>query len=987
MKKLTFPNFSISRFLERNVRLYVFALSILFPHALFSAKIQGGGLEFEVDEKTGALTKVQGLYNSAESLSSGNGGINIYDGNQEQKLKFLAPIIQKSNGESLKYSCSEQNGSLVKAVKYSGNGKSINISVELKNPSDKQRLLEIQIGLPLNFSSKEWKYWDGGDFYDYGKGKARHWQGEDFTVKIGTDSNILALNADPVIRHLPHAFRTDDPNHAPGPEAWHMFPCTCVYNEKMGLALGIDPNQILSYHSGGVQPKVSSERAFFYGTKIVLDPKQSLKVKFVVFAFKPEFAWRNCLEIFYSLYPELYSLRKDVDQRITGPCGGHWAASVGWLVGEQQRRLRRQWTWYYAPFLMTGVTFPLPENWNPTRLNAVSSRMRNYRKNIPYERFVHDIADSITEMHRYLAVAFYVYNWRADYYAAKHYYPDAIISKEEVERNKKDRNNAAYSNVLEKGVELLVSVSPHNPDFFKFTVDNYKKIAKIYKPDGIAFDDCTGASPYYFDEHTYKVPGRTFSKFFSYGHVFGDKKNHIMTKRGVAARLLGNEVHKLKNRDGKTLFIAANSPNDYLSCTTTDVAVQERVRSAPVIPEDENNKNKLWGLGLRRMMGSKPISLLMGNRSSEKFTKRDLDLYCLYIGATRCTAWNAEGIKMAKYQSLLSKAGWQATPGIKTKADILVSRFGKGLGTYIVAINRNAQKKTALLEVLNKYIGEKRYIFCGYEGEKVKNIFSRASNKVHVEIPSKGFLILKIAGFLGDVKTDFSVLVSEKNNEIVLELEETKEPLSFAIKLPDGAAPAEQENLFSPKENTVAVKCAKKLTKVAYVPEIVFLTPPEKISNFPFYKDKTPNASVIYSNNKLIPEKKVIDATIAISSFFGYHNAFKKLKNNSHQILYQANLYPVIQTKMLEWLEPEESAIVVSSNTGIRIPPKVSELLAKGHGVIYASTTNKKRPVLFILAENDRTFAKTMQSLLKALEPYFPSFKWELKKKEKNAKK
>lgn len=944
---------------SRKAGFLLAALTMLRPaqsNASEPVTIQGGGLRVAVDPDTGSIVAVEDA-GAGRPLAKGKGGISFFDGAAEKEVVLSKPEKVKAAADSLSVSQAESRGSLRAATEYRGLRDRLLVRVNLANSGQAQRWIEAQLGLPMDYALGQFKYWDG---YDE-------------AVPVTVVSNLLPINADPVVRHAPAVFEWGKPGHSPGVEAAYVFPANCVYDDRSGVALGIAVDQTLSYHATGVQPAIGPERAFYCSTKVVLDPGQTGTVSFVAFRFPPEFGWRNCLETFYDLYPDHYRLRPDVDQRITGPMGGAWSAHEGTLIAEQQRRLGRRWIWYYAPFQTCGLTFPDREDWDPTCLNSAG------RYNLSYDRWLHSVADATEVMHEFEAVGFYVFNWEADYYAAMRYFPKAMASYFRGNTKPPGLEERSRPNVFGPGVEGLVGVWPLEPTLFQRTIGYYRKIAEVFKPDGIAFDNCLGAAPNYFDDHTRGCPGRWFTKFFSSGHVFSDQKVHLCVRQGVSVKVLGDEVHKLENREGQTMFLAANTPSDYLACGVTDVAIEEHANGPHFIKD-----SPFWGLGLRKMMGSKPICFTMGH-AGETFDRHDYNLFCLHIGATRITPWDREGQEMVPLHWTLARAGWRPVPAMTCQADLLLSRFGRGLGTYLVAINRGDQDVSATLRVRNTYLGPGQYLFSGYSGSEATNRLAGADTEVPITVPKKGYKVLQaVARVERATASAIEIAASHTNSSIELRGVMGGSVGPTIVSLPEGARLREARNgeVVVPAKQTnceVALpEAGPPLTVVSYRPQVVFLLTDEELAAFPFYIKDKPAASVVFSNKRIVPKREESEVAMKLAAFFAYHLAYAKSKSTRSWDLLQAAPTAWIQARMLEWMQPSEAAIVVSEDAGLPIAEEVSNLVRLGRGVVAAGKMPDGRQVLYVTGPDPASVRAAVDELLVRLERLYPAFPWEM---------
>ncbi len=130
-----------------------------------------------------------------------------------------------------------------------------------------------------------------------------------------------------------------------------VFPMCCAWDAQRGLALGLQPQSMISDMSLGSDP--GAESPLFASVKLVIDPGESESVGFVAYPFEPRFGWRDALERYYRLYPEWFAPREGTDPQLWGT-GGYLRSGGSRLCWEEARRFRFGWDWGYAPYRITG---------------------------------------------------------------------------------------------------------------------------------------------------------------------------------------------------------------------------------------------------------------------------------------------------------------------------------------------------------------------------------------------------------------------------------------------------------------------------------------------------------------------------------------------------------------------------------------------------------------------------------------------------------
>jgi len=197
------------------------------------------------------------------------------------------------------------------------------------NISDSQLWLEVRFYADANGSLIPEKYWDGRILRDF-------------------SSDMLAVNADPADnpQQLPDKLFPLDPEFKKkvieeaggntqvlmnimfsGPCTLNVFPINCIYNKTSCLALGINPHQLFSYYSGGIENGIP-----YSSVKLVIDPGITANVEFITFKTAAKYGYLEAVAEYYELFPECYTRRRNIDQRIFGVAETSFYKLVLWLL-------------------------------------------------------------------------------------------------------------------------------------------------------------------------------------------------------------------------------------------------------------------------------------------------------------------------------------------------------------------------------------------------------------------------------------------------------------------------------------------------------------------------------------------------------------------------------------------------------------------------------------------------------------------------------
>jgi hypothetical protein len=198
----------------------------------------------------------------------------------------------------------------------------LSLILTFDNRGEEQRWLEAGVNLDLAMGA-DWEFWDG----------------------------LNTVSGAPALAHMRDTL--------PG-----VFPAAAVYTPQAGVALGIEPMQLLSYLRSSVTSDDGRHARFEYATRIVVDPGTSEQVEFVVTAFEGNYGHFGVLQRYVDAFPDAFSSRPGADPRVS-LTGAQYRA---WSVNnpEMCRRSYSGWEWAYAPFRRTGDIYGHREFWEYT---------------------------------------------------------------------------------------------------------------------------------------------------------------------------------------------------------------------------------------------------------------------------------------------------------------------------------------------------------------------------------------------------------------------------------------------------------------------------------------------------------------------------------------------------------------------------------------------------------------------------------------------
>ena len=269
----------------------------------------------------GLLGRCDGLVLGLPSPSRGTVGVevagrtatagyalNLTDGRTGDELPVPALSDPQTEADTSSGTARWQTQGLAGELRMVARPDCLELSVTVENPGPEQRWLTLTVALPVPLG-EGWSAWDGA-------------------------------NATPAITEAVYSNGIGK-----------VFPMACAWDGERGLALGLQPQMMVSDMSLGADP--TSESPLFVSVKLVVDAGATESAGLVVYPFTPRFGWRDALERYYRLYPEWFAPRAGTDPQLWG-VGGYLRSGGSRLCREEARRFRFGWDWGYAPYRFTG---------------------------------------------------------------------------------------------------------------------------------------------------------------------------------------------------------------------------------------------------------------------------------------------------------------------------------------------------------------------------------------------------------------------------------------------------------------------------------------------------------------------------------------------------------------------------------------------------------------------------------------------------------
>ncbi len=532
-------------------------------------------------------------------------------------------------------------------------------------------------------------------------------------------------------------------------ELYNSFPMGCVYTEKQGFAIGIEPMQIFNHIENGVQVNGGSRRVY-YGVKLVVDPKKSEKVEFLAFDFVPDYGYRNAVAEFQDASDGNYAINPKVDPRLTkGSLSGDriyyeklW--NRGDIVREYVRRQSGSWVWGYAPFHATG-------DWYGRREVTEDKNLHTNTLEIPdYDEFIARRKKAIDMHEEYNQAFFYYIITFCDEKLMKHSYPDCWITD-------KNTSNRITPWVFGKSVECRIW--GWNNKFGEDTVKAIKQINDNLDVRGFAFD-CSAAPGIARKQPGVQTsPGRAWDK------------EGVFVREAVATAMWMDVVHSLRKGPyilGTVGNMAGGGKSLYYTSIRSDALNNDGSFSdAFTSPGDQEV--------MRFMCGNKPFNycndfdaekygtvMPWRDYSPEKIREvynalRDNVILFMFRYAYYPYpngAWGCE--KIVRYLPIAQEVinqGYQTIPAIRVSGKLWFSRYGKGLNTCFFIGNQSLKAKEAVATVDCKYLGNDDYAFACMDGKALDNTLNERFTKLEKRMSSKEiFLFRPVMAFPAGVK-------------------------------------------------------------------------------------------------------------------------------------------------------------------------------------------------------------------------------------------
>ncbi|MDD3927820.1 MAG: hypothetical protein PHT33_14305, partial [bacterium] len=230
--------------------------------------------------------------------------------------------------------------------------------------------------------------------------------------------------------------------------------------------------------------------------------------------------------------------------------------------------------------------------------------------------------------------------------------------------------------------------------------------------------------------------------------------------------------------------------------------------------------------------------------------------------------------------------GWEPLPAFKAlehSSDLWLSRYGSGIGTYLVAGNGSFKDKVVEFAVDNDYLGDYVLLFADYDGRACSNSVKDRITRVKATAESREALILKAlfgiradsgitaevaqsGGIEGGILTASINLKEAVSTEMVCRLPASSQVTDVKLNMRDIAYSVMETNGIKFK---VKLEPGKNSIEVRYRSGI-FHSPEDALLAFTFVRDGKPACKIVVNDNA---DSKEMLAAERIREYFNYYYA------------------------------------------------------------------------------------------------------------------
>jgi hypothetical protein len=620
---------------------------------------------------------------SRQNGRSEKGGLNIVEGASATRISLANATDWEIQPNSVSFKLAEESKELeTKQVFEICAGNTIKLFLSFKNNGNRERLL--QPGYSVFLPGQNLKWWDGRS------------------------------------ECKPH-----DPELTPE-GILLQFPASAAYDVNNGVAIGLDPHQLLSTFMIGARPEKGGLLISF-ATRIVLDEGQSFTLPLCLFSFKPNFGYFDAVQRIHDLYPDLFNPTQGIRPLMLQGGGGYVFGSraTRHLQPEVCRRFCLGWDWIYCPGIIPGYWYTEKDDYDPTMgypyetdKNDIVTTGRSF------EQYHTDLHDRISAGDLSTTTTYYMIPQAADVRVLKKY-PDSVLMGPEGPTTLKMKNWVRNNSEV-------TGMYPWGNSYGNSVTKQIGQVAADFAPSAIGFDmtDCS-------DKH---YGGAAISQ--ESARAWDDKGVYAATQ--VALAHLADVIHQ-QRVSGYTMGAVFNVPWTIFTATRCDASLFER---PPYIWVDKiepsrflvGHKPVTWWQALtpekilKNWEQLEPNQLRSGITGIYKYVRLMSLRYGTYPWVPGQEFGSKDLVDVMPVLSELNRQGWQAVPAVKGADGLWLSRYGKGIDTFIAVGNSNRKSCQAKLALYPEYLGVGYFLFSDYKGNPIKTSYSENSTDLDLGV-------------------------------------------------------------------------------------------------------------------------------------------------------------------------------------------------------------------------------------------------------------
>ncbi len=555
------------------------------------------------------------------------------------------------------------------------------------------------------------------------------------------------------------------------------FPLAALYTPDLGVAVGFEPLQWLSYLATTYSPLDHERARLAQSARVVVDPGRPERVGFLLFGFRGDYGFRRALDAYYRLFPAVFRPRPDVDQRIN-LSGATYLAYTSRPQPELCRRLYAGWEWCYAPFRRTGDILGHPEYWDyqPARpMSRGRAVPRDQYLAARRKRFDNGLLCNV-------AMLFYIPSgiWCEERLAKEHF-SDALTTDPKV--------TTVFTRPWVTGHDNEVRVYPWGNSYGDFLVANMAQVADQLNLQGFAFDTAEGGAKY-------RGPGINRSP----GRAWDERG--VYCDEGIAVGKLMDYVHSLQPH-GHTLAVVSNPTYvpTFHPPFRSDATMIEGIpwRGLSNYPDQMRyfigHKSCVWWEDylLEKIVNYQrltPAEIEDAYRGLADYTIL-ASLYWGVMPTPRLALGTKRIVEALPLIVEVTQAGWQPVPAARADDRLWVSRFGEGLGCRWTVGNTSADRIAGDLVVHTADLGTPGLCVVRSSGVETKSRLSAHTSAVPLDLPSRGWAVYRARLSIDPPPVGGTAALQERRTADAFELLVTtqvtgRHGATLTARLPDG---------------------------------------------------------------------------------------------------------------------------------------------------------------------------------------------------------